>query len=679
MDSTPRHQSTKSNRRGPSVAVRRLAAVASLAAFGLVGVSAPASGAGGAPGQPIWRTVVNNGDLVPGTEKTFNSYNQPSVNTSGLVAFRARSRGGVGGEPMRGVYSRNPLRTGSPITVVADVATAVPQPNNLDATFNEFPSTPRIDRVSSTIATRGQSQPVWLYVMPDLTETRMGTSGIYTTVNGSLATGASLLGTAPGYEYFAVPGASPGTRFSQFPGSPAVDGTTIAFKGNYTDAVTVENNTGVYFRNVAVPNSPFTMVANSQTVIPNQDPSGAVEFGSTSPPSAANGYMVFLGLDNEDDPTLGGIYLAPMTDNPTLQTLVSIGDQVPGMEPSDRFTRLGEGLSFDGRFVAFWGAWGHETTPITLQCPTDGNADLRAFCNTTYPTGYDTVVPTHQGMFVLDTQTNAIQAVAVTDARFSTFQYWVFSGKPPGGEDTEEESQELPRWRNSAFAAVSGYPDGTYRAAFKASLVGGGSGIYLAHGPTTEPLETVLDTTVPGTSVDPEAPADTVVSSVGIERDGFRGNYLALSAGMVNIDASASWAGIYLVTLGSPYRPVGPARLLETRSGAGYGTVDGLFAGLGARGAGSVTELQVAGRAGVPVDASAVELNVTVTNANGAGFVTVYPCGSPRPLSSNVNYGAGSTVANSVIAKIGVDGKVCVFTQAGVDLIVDTSGYFPIG
>ncbi|CAB4899689.1 unannotated protein [freshwater metagenome] len=87
----------------------------------------------------------------------------------------------------------------------------------------------------------------------------------------------------------------------------------------------------------------------------------------------------------------------------------------------------------------------------------------------------------------------------------------------------------------------------------------------------------------------------------------------------------------------------------------------------------------MAGRAGVPVDASAVELNVTVTNANGAGFVTVYPCGSPRPLSSNVNYGAGSTVANSVIAKIGVDGKVCVFTQAGVDLIVDTSGYFPIG
>ena len=46
-----------------------------------------------------WATVVNNNDLMPDApnERTFNSYNQPSVNTNGLVVIRARSKGGDGG------------------------------------------------------------------------------------------------------------------------------------------------------------------------------------------------------------------------------------------------------------------------------------------------------------------------------------------------------------------------------------------------------------------------------------------------------------------------------------------------------------------------------------------------------------------------------------------------------
>ena len=39
-----------------------------------------------------WTTVVNNNDLMPGApnERTFNSYNQPSVNSRGLVVLRAQ-------------------------------------------------------------------------------------------------------------------------------------------------------------------------------------------------------------------------------------------------------------------------------------------------------------------------------------------------------------------------------------------------------------------------------------------------------------------------------------------------------------------------------------------------------------------------------------------------------------
>ena len=117
-----------------------------------------------------------------------------------------------------------------------------------------------------------------------------------------------------------------------------------------------------------------------------------------------------------------------------------------------------------------------------------------------------------------------------------------------------------------------------------------------------------------------------------------------------------------------------PARLLESRSG--LSTVDGLFNEIGLRATGTVTELQVAGRGGIAIDASAAVLNVTVTEAAGPGFITVWPCGQAQPLASNLNYVAGSTIPNAVVTKIGQDGKVCLFNSAATHLIVDANGYF---
>jgi hypothetical protein len=57
--------------------------------------------------QPFdWKTVVNNGTTIPGSTSLFNSYNQPSVNASGMVVFRARSKGaGEGDSPCAGSTS----------------------------------------------------------------------------------------------------------------------------------------------------------------------------------------------------------------------------------------------------------------------------------------------------------------------------------------------------------------------------------------------------------------------------------------------------------------------------------------------------------------------------------------------------------------------------------------------
>jgi hypothetical protein len=129
-------------------------------------------------------------------------------------------------------------------------------------------------------------------------------------------------------------------------------------------------------------------------------------------------------------------------------------------------------------------------------------------------------------------------------------------------------------------------------------------------------------------------------------------------------------------TSASPYTPLVPARLLDTRPGET--TVDGLAQGGGFVTAGGTVELQVGGRGGVPTNAAAAALNVTVTQTQGLGFATVYPCGSPRPTASNLNFGQTSTVPNNVIAKLGTAGKVCIFVSNGAHVVADVSGYFTV-
>ena len=63
---------------------------------------------------------------------------------------------------------------------------------------------------------------------------------------------------------------------------------------------------------------------------------------------------------------------------------------------------------------------------------------------------------------------------------------------------------------------------------------------------------------------------------------------------------------------------------------------------------------------------------------DGAGFATVYPCGSPRPATSNLNFQTGA-VSNLVSAKVGDGGRVCIYTQNSTHLVADVNGYYPDG
>jgi hypothetical protein len=118
-----------------------------------------------------------------------------------------------------------------------------------------------------------------------------------------------------------------------------------------------------------------------------------------------------------------------------------------------------------------------------------------------------------------------------------------------------------------------------------------------------------------------------------------------------------------------------PARILDTRPGEA--TIDAQSQGAGLLPSTTATEVTVTDRGGVPAGVESVVLNVTVTGPTQAGFITVYPCGIPRPLASNLNYGVGTTVANAVIVKVGTGGKVCLYNSNPTQLIADVNGYFP--
>jgi hypothetical protein len=122
----------------------------------------------------------------------------------------------------------------------------------------------------------------------------------------------------------------------------------------------------------------------------------------------------------------------------------------------------------------------------------------------------------------------------------------------------------------------------------------------------------------------------------------------------------------------SDYLGLSPTRVMDTRSGLGA-PKQPLPAG------GSVS-LQITGRGGVPgVGVKAVMLNVAEISAPAAGYVITYPSGSGKPTASTLNYGKSQTIANSVVVKVGADGKVVLYSSAGGNLIADVQGYITTG
>jgi Calx-beta domain/FG-GAP-like repeat/FG-GAP repeat len=118
--------------------------------------------------------------------------------------------------------------------------------------------------------------------------------------------------------------------------------------------------------------------------------------------------------------------------------------------------------------------------------------------------------------------------------------------------------------------------------------------------------------------------------------------------------------------------PVAPCRVLDTRDAAGaYGRPP--------LAAGQSRSFTVAGRCGIPASATAVAVNLAVTQPSARGNLRLYPADGAVPPTATLNYAAGQTRANNAIIGLSPSGALAVrCTQASgtAHIVLDVTGYF---
>lgn len=115
------------------------------------------------------------------------------------------------------------------------------------------------------------------------------------------------------------------------------------------------------------------------------------------------------------------------------------------------------------------------------------------------------------------------------------------------------------------------------------------------------------------------------------------------------------------------FHPVTPCRVLDTRLGAATPVA-----------AGGTLSFDAAGTCGVPADARALAVNLTVVAPAAAGVLRLWGAGGPAPTAQVLGFAAGKTRASSAIAVPGALGRLTVRNDSSqpADAVLDVSGYF---
>jgi hypothetical protein len=92
----------------------------------------------------------------------------------------------------------------------------------------------------------------------------------------------------------------------------------------------------------------------------------------------------------------------------------------------------------------------------------------------------------------------------------------------------------------------------------------------------------------------------------------------------------------------------------------------------------SAQQIQLAGPAGVPANATAVVANAEVEKPTAAGYVRITPYGQDPSVATQV-FGAGATISNLVLAKVTQASVQAKLSAGTARMYLDVAGYFTTG
>lgn len=243
-----------------------------------------------------------------------------------------------------------------------------------------------------------------------------------------------------------------------------------------------------------------------------------------------------------------------------------------------------------------------------------------------------------------------------TPENYASGRSWTSGGgvyAPLGGGDTIWATIEIPP------GAILGDVEWYLSAKAETGLL---ARVWVAGTPTL--MKPVADGLITGSSTLGLVRAQRIVVPPATNGPFPHGTKLALGV-FTPGDASVAVNGIRIGFKGAPTGQVllpKPVRMYDSRSGARIA-------------AGQVRTHQLASQ--VPVGATGVLLNVTVTNTQASGFLTVYASGQSAPNTSSINWDStGRTLANAVTSAIPAARSINVRCgSSSTHYIVDLVGY----
>jgi len=141
------------------------------------------------------------------------------------------------------------------------------------------------------------------------------------------------------------------------------------------------------------------------------------------------------------------------------------------------------------------------------------------------------------------------------------------------------------------------------------------------------------------------------------------------------------WRKISGPNVAGAFHPVTPGRVYDSRPAQGG---VGPLAGVGNRLISVANRINPVGGAVVennfvPSGASAVTLNITAVTTTGNGYFTVNPGGNTTIGASAINWTAGQTIANGIVATLNASRQLTVIAgsaSTSANFIIDITGYY---